>query len=339
LWVPGPGPRCEDDTGETLKVFDEMGGTYRIVRGVPGPPFLTSSCIDELQRDFSLRSDDIVIATYPKCGTTWMQQILVSLLFQGDKSKAVLPMEQAPWIEATVCRKRQGATGESFLGRAMSAQEFSEWSAPPGFEAPPRRAFKTHATIEMVPWKGGIPGLGGAKVVLVTRNPKDACISLFHHTREQKFAYYKGDFVHFVTGLFLPGRATSGCFWKWYAGWEEATAKYPDTIIWVSYEELKRDFPATVKRIADFLQIPISDEAIRGTMDSSSFKSMKASFGKREQELEAMGAPTKKNHIRKGEMGSWRDDIHGALLVEFDAVSKAKTAQYDLKYGFDYGDP
>ena len=34
--------------------------------------------------DFSFRDDDIIISTYAKSGTTWMQQIIGQLLFGGD---------------------------------------------------------------------------------------------------------------------------------------------------------------------------------------------------------------------------------------------------------------
>ena len=36
--------------------------------------------------DFKFRDDDIIIATYAKSGTTWMQQIVAQLLFGGDPS-------------------------------------------------------------------------------------------------------------------------------------------------------------------------------------------------------------------------------------------------------------
>jgi len=35
----------------------------------------------KIWNDFDFRSDDIVIATYAKSGTSWMQQIISQLLF------------------------------------------------------------------------------------------------------------------------------------------------------------------------------------------------------------------------------------------------------------------
>ena len=47
--------------------------------------------------DLVFRDDDIVIATYAKAGTTWMQQIIGQLLFDGDADIEVA--EMSPWID------------------------------------------------------------------------------------------------------------------------------------------------------------------------------------------------------------------------------------------------
>ena len=50
--------------------------------------------------EFQFRDDDIVIATYAKSGTTWMQQIIAQLLFNGDPELAVA--EISPWLDLRV---------------------------------------------------------------------------------------------------------------------------------------------------------------------------------------------------------------------------------------------
>lgn len=42
--------------------------------------------------DFRFRDDDVVIATYAKSGTTWMQQIVAQLIFDGAEGLAVAEM-------------------------------------------------------------------------------------------------------------------------------------------------------------------------------------------------------------------------------------------------------
>ena len=48
--------------------------------------------------DFEPRRDDIFVCTPPKCGTTWTQSIVASLLWPEGKAPAPVMM-LSPWIE------------------------------------------------------------------------------------------------------------------------------------------------------------------------------------------------------------------------------------------------
>src|SRR5689334_15858718 len=50
--------------------------------------------------DFKFRDDDIVVSTYGKSGTTWMQQILGQMLHGPDPELAVA--EMSPWLDLRV---------------------------------------------------------------------------------------------------------------------------------------------------------------------------------------------------------------------------------------------
>ncbi|MDQ2694263.1 MAG: sulfotransferase domain-containing protein, partial [Pseudomonadota bacterium] len=50
--------------------------------------------------DFRFRDDDIIIATYAKSGTTWTQQIVAQLLFNGQEGLEVA--EMSPWLDLRV---------------------------------------------------------------------------------------------------------------------------------------------------------------------------------------------------------------------------------------------
>ena len=54
--------------------------------------------------DFEFRDDDIVIATYAKSGTTWVQQIVSQLLFDGEEGPEVA--ERSPWLDLRVPPRR-----------------------------------------------------------------------------------------------------------------------------------------------------------------------------------------------------------------------------------------
>ena len=50
--------------------------------------------------ELRFRNDDIVIATYAKSGTTWLQQIISQLLFNGQEDLEVANM--SPWVDLRV---------------------------------------------------------------------------------------------------------------------------------------------------------------------------------------------------------------------------------------------
>src|SRR5689334_10185552 len=97
------------------------------------------------------RGDDIIIATAPKCGTTWMQQIVSSLVF-GDANVRALP-KVSPWVEA-----RFRFTAEE-MRRTLASQQH-------------RRFLKTHLPID------GLPLYHDVKYIHVGRDGRDAALSM-----------------------------------------------------------------------------------------------------------------------------------------------------------------
>jgi len=104
--------------------------------------------------------------------------------------------------------------------------KIQDWNAPPLCEGEKssRRVWKTHAPAHQVPWKGGAfpfssKALGtglrpGAKIIVVTRNPKDVAVSLFNHSKDvNAFNYGAGTWPHFLATLFAAGQVESGDFW------------------------------------------------------------------------------------------------------------------------------
>jgi aryl sulfotransferase len=61
--------------------------------------------------DFPFRDDDIIISTYAKSGTTWMQQIIAQMMMGGDPDLEVA--EMSPWMDLRVPPKEVKLPGGS----------------------------------------------------------------------------------------------------------------------------------------------------------------------------------------------------------------------------------
>lgn len=100
---------------------------------------------------FEPRQGDIIIATYPKSGTTWMQQIVSSLVFQDAKPRPL--SEIAPWI------------GGRFFGDPQSVHARINGQKH-------RRFVKSHEPMD------GIPLYEEVRYIHVARDGRDVAVSL-----------------------------------------------------------------------------------------------------------------------------------------------------------------
>ncbi|KAL6660724.1 hypothetical protein ACP70R_001759 [Stipagrostis hirtigluma subsp. patula] len=215
-----------------------------------------------LQRRFEPRPDDVIVASLPKCGTTW----LVSLLF------------------ATMARRAHPPGAANHPLRRLNAHQcapmlegvFSGGRERKLDELPSPRLMYTHMPLAMIPWAAPADGAGGCRVVYICREPKDMVVSLLHF------------FGHVFPGMTLHGVFESACdggmicgpFWDHIAGYRRASESRPGNVLFLRYEELLRDPAEIVRRVARFVRMPFSpaeeeDGIVRGIVELCSLNSLK----------------------------------------------------------------
>ena len=67
------------------------------VEGMRVPPGITAERVLKQRDSLILRPSDVFVATYPKCGTTWMQQIVKLIVNNGVETGMDLD-EFCPWV-------------------------------------------------------------------------------------------------------------------------------------------------------------------------------------------------------------------------------------------------
>ena len=196
-----------------------------------------------------------------------MQQIVLLLSHAGDTSCTVDMQQKAPWLEAGISR------GDITISELKDSTDMNLTQKGGG-----RRIFKTHAPYQLMPCKEWLGS--GAKCIYVARNPKDAAVSAFYHNRGLPKHEYDGPWEHFVSDIYLQGKLEHGCWWEHMREWWLAYERHPAQILWVTYEELKQDPTAQIKRIAQFLPIDCGDELVEKVIAGSSFDAMKQASSK-----------------------------------------------------------
>ncbi len=184
-----------------------------------------------------LRSTDVVITPFSKCGTTWLQQIVHCLRTRGDMDFDDIS-RVVPWIESSPA-----------LGLDLDAEQ----------RANPR-AFKSHLEYEPMP-KGG-------KYINAIRHPGDALYSM-HKFMEGWFLEPGAvSLDEFARERYIKSRN----YWRHLKSWW-AQRQAPN-VLFLVYEHMRQDLTGTIQRVAEFIDIPLDDELLALTMNNASFEFM-----------------------------------------------------------------
>ncbi|MBL4783680.1 MAG: sulfotransferase domain-containing protein [Porticoccaceae bacterium] len=261
--------------------------------------------------ELNFRDDDIIIATYAKSGTTWMQQIISQLLFNGDDSLEVA--EMSPWLDLRVPPK-------DIKLPMVEAQTH-------------RRFLKTHLPVDALVFSDK------AKYLYIARDGRDVLWSMFNHHTNANEGWYSA--LNDTPGLVgdpieKPPESILDYFhdWieqnghPWWPYWENIrswwTIKDLPNVYMVHFENLKQDMQGEIRRIAAFLDIPIDETKWSKIVEQCGFDYMKKNAVKSVPLGGAFWDGGAETFIHKGINGRWRDILseQDVLLYENKAAEE-----------------
>ena len=284
-----------------------------LVDGIPFPPFVDQRRIDEL-REFKLYPDDLFVVTYPKSGTTWLQQI-VKLIRNGGIEDGRRCNRVVPWLEAD---GRQ-------VGSSSGWNSSEDDSSSSGL-----RSFSSHTPYHLM--AGGPPHSSPAKYIYVARNPKDVAVSFYYHAIAFKAFEFSGDWNDFYK-LFVSGRVDSGLWFDHVLQWWKHRSE--SNVLFIKYEDMKKELCALVKQVADFMGYCLTHEVVQSIADQCSFLGMKennsSNFSWVPDEARSSSATP---HLRKGTVGDWKSHFTSRQNEEFDALYEQKMEGTGLNFDF-----
>lgn len=217
-------------------------------------------------RDFKFRPGDIVVSTWPKTGTAWVQTICALLIFHTPDLPAPLA-KLSPWLDLPRIPRDE-------VYAQLAAQEH-------------RRIIKTHLPLSQIPVDTR------ATYITVGRNPLDSALSLYHQNnnkgaapaerevsqrpgqRRQQTVSEREWLLHWID--MEPQRSRyhylAEMLRQLSAAWSR---RHEPNVILLHYDDLSADLAGEMRRLAARLDIEIPDAIWPRLVSAATFKHMRA---------------------------------------------------------------
>lgn len=267
--------------------------------GFPYPPDATEKSMKAML-DYEPEKGDVVIATYPKSGTTWMLWITHQLATKGHEDFEMFH-KQHPFIEL----------------------DTTKWPIHASMDAAPRpRMIKTHGPLRHLP--------KDSKIIFIVRDPRQVVVDFYQHSLftnqladggEPQFSSF---FDRWIDGKLFYG--------DWFEQTQEFVLAQDDpNVLFLYFEDMCKDLKPVVKQVADFMEVDASDALLDKVMPRFDFKYMQAKpncfdftllYPTRKKDGQFFGSVKKDN--------LFNDEQLARLRTKFNEFFPNNSLKYDL---------
>ena len=250
---------------------------------------------------------DVVVCTYAKSGTNWMLQIVTQIAYLGQGEFEHIH-DLVPWPDPP-------------MSGIVKPGE------PTWEQAPTKlRALKTHWEAPFVPYNPH------ARYIIVIRNPKDALVSGYYFADSIFSGVTQNVTPETWMRLFIKGRSIFG-------SWPEHTASFwswreRKNVLLLRFEDMKSDLKGTVRRVASFMEVPLTGAQLEEITHKSSFGYMKKIDHKFAPPSLASERDTAVM-LRSGKSGSAKSFLNAAQRQEVDEAMKRELERLGSIFPYD----
>lgn len=315
-------PKQEEETGSE-KEFDEFLTSLPKEKGWRTPNlFLFQGfwcqpkeirAIISMQNHFIAQDTDLILATIPKSGTTWLKALAFAIanrnkfsVHQNNKNHPLLthnPHELVPFLEYKLYADPNCLPDLSLL--------------------PSPRLVATHMPF------GALPDsikTSNCKVVYICRNPFDTFVSIWHYLVKIRPKSLGPLAIEEAFDLYCRGVIGFGPYWDHMLGYWRETAT--NKVLFLKYEEMKVDACNQLKKLGEFLGFPFTEEeekegVIEDISSLCSFKNMKDLLVNKKGKG-AISEYENKHLFRKGDVGDWMNYFTPSMFERLSSVMEEK---------------
>ncbi|GMI65029.1 sulfotransferase 2A, ARABIDOPSIS THALIANA SULFOTRANSFERASE 2A [Hibiscus trionum] len=284
-------------------------------------PSLVLKSVISFQNHFQAFDSDVIVATFPKCGTTWLKALTFSTLYRNKFKK-----DEHPLFSFGPHELVRVFEYDLYLNNPFPDLENACLYQP--------RLFSTHVPYASLPTSIRD---SNCKLICICRNPMDMFISLWHFT--DKLRDEKMDSVSLDEAFdkFCNGVCGFGPFFDHVLGYWKASQENPNKILFLKYEALKEDINSHLKKLAMFLGVPFTEEEEKeGVVEEiakiCSFNNLKE-LEVNKKGLHISGIPHT-DFFRKAKVGDWSNYLTPAMVERMEKLVQEKLDNSGFTFKF-----
>lgn len=270
------------------------------------------------QQNFQAQNSDIILATNPKSGTTWLKALIFAVINRKLYPKNT---QDHPLL----------SNNPHILLPVLEFQLYMENQLPDFTSFPNPRLFSTHMPFSSLPNSmQNTP----CKLVYLCRNPKDTFISFWKFLNKLVPQNVRNNSLEEALDMFCKGVSICGPFWDHVLGYYKESLRQPQKVFFLKYEEMKEEPRLHIRKLAEFIGFPFSqEEESEGVMEDILGL---CSFDKLSNlEVNKVGKlPTGEENnafFRRGEVGDWKNYLSNEMVDRMDKITEEKFSGFGLK--------
>jgi estrone sulfotransferase len=301
---------CNEVMSTLPKVKGLRGDDYYLYQGFWYDAFFLEGLMS-VQEHFNPQSTDIFVASFPKTGTTWLKALTFAIFtrsrLSGSTTSSLLtkmPHDCVPLLENDLAKNPSN--------RDLAIPLLS-----------------THVPYSCLP-KSIISS--SCKIIYICRDAKDAFVSLWYfHATLQRSKNVEHLPLEEAFELFCNGIANFGPYWNHVLGYWRASLEFPEKILFLTYEEMKKDTAAHVKKLAEFMGCSFTLEEeevgeVQKIISMCSFEKLSnLEVNKNGKCLRDISIAIPNSiYFRKGEIGDWANHLTPEMGARLDDIMEQK---------------
>ncbi|XP_023754049.1 cytosolic sulfotransferase 5 [Lactuca sativa] len=267
---------------------------------------------------------DIFLAAFMKCGTTWLRALMFATANRHRYNFSDHPLHR---------------TGPHGAFPSLDTQILVDFPVTKFDHLPSPRLFATHFAHDLLPNSMTAPR-STCKFVYVCREPKDALISKWHFMNKVRSKELAPLLFNEAYELFCDGVSEYGPFWEHVLGYWKASQESPDKILFLKYEDMKREPSAELKKLAAFMGMSFTAAEEEGGVveeivklcsfeNLSNLEVNKGGVQKFNTQLKVEN----RDFFRKGKVGDWKNYLTEEMRERIDSITETKLKDSGLSLG------